>query len=196
MIGINFIPRATSGLVSAVLLSATALVAQSRPPEPYIERGVCPFECCRYGGWTAEDSIVVYTGEGSSDTAFLLLPREQLNALTGNVHLLRAGLVVLTQPVTISGEDSFPARTLSAGDTAYVLSYRGEGWYDVWVNDTIRNVESFWDDRREYPRPTNRPAHLVSEPEDIWWVYVTTPNGRTGWIRMDQANVSGLDACG
>lgn len=188
--------RTTLPLASTLVLFSVSLSAQARPAEPYIQRGVCPFECCTYREWVATNSIVVYQTEGSADTLFILQPQESFAAITGNVHLIHLGVVVLKQPFTIAAEDSIPELKLSAGDSAYVLSYRGEGWYDVWIRGRIRTLPSFWDDRREYPRPTDRPGRLVREPQDVWWVQVRSRDGRLGWIRMDQAHVGGADACG
>ncbi len=188
--------RKALSLTGALLPLTLCLKAQGRPTEPYIEQGVCPFECCTYREWTATDSIVVYKAEGSTDTSFLMLPADSFTAVTGNVHLIHVGVVFIRQPMETEAEDSFPQARLSVGDTVYVLSYRGEGWYDVMIAGKVRHLPAFWDDRRESPRPTDRPGRLLREPEDIWWVQVRTHNGRTGWIRMDHAEVSGSDGCG
>ena len=188
--------RKACSLVGALLPLTTTLKAQGRPAEPFIEQGVCPFECCTYREWTATDSIVVYKAEGSTDPSFLLLPADSFTAVTGNVHLIHIGVVLITRPMETEAEDSFPQAHLSIGDSVYVLSYRGEGWYDVWIAGKVRHLPAFWDDRREDPRPTDRPGHLLREPQDIWWVRIRTHDGQSGWIRMDHAEVSGADACG
>jgi hypothetical protein len=188
--------RKAFSLTGALFPLIASLQAQERPTEPYVEQGVCPFECCTYRGWTATDSIIVYRVEGSTDTSFLLLPADSFTAVTGNVHLIHVGVVLIRQAMETEAEDSFPQAHLSVGDSAFVLSYRGEGWYDVWIAGKVRHLPAFWDDRREDPRPTDRPGRLIREPEDIWWVQIRAPDGRTGWIRMDHAEVSGSDACG
>lgn len=191
------LPRPQTLLLLGSLLAVTpVLPAQGPPPEPYVQRDVCPFECCTYRTWTATDTIAMLRAEGGSDTLLLLPPGALFQAVTGNVHLRQVGIVLLRTPFTVPEEDSLPALSLAAGDTAWVLSYLGEGWYSVWIEGTIRALPAFWDDRREYPRPMDRPGRLVREPDPVWWVRVTMGPGREGWIRMDRASVSGSDACG
>ena len=197
-------PRRWSWLTTGLsVVGATALLGQVRPPEPHVERGVCPFECCTYRDWTADSTIRVYREEGSRAAVALLLARgDTFQAVTGNVHIVRLGIVRMRRPYTVFSEtDARPPNVLDTiplgvNDTAYVLSYRGEGYYDVWIRGQVHAVAAFWDDRRLYPRPTGTPGVLVQEPDERWWVQIRTRDGRTGWILMSEAAVSGADACG
>ena len=188
--------QATGVVWMLALLSPASLIAQQRPPEPLVEHDLCPFECCVYRQWTARDSIIVFDHEASSDTAFSLQPHDSFAALTGNVHLIRVGIVQMKEALTIFADDSFPPLRLAIGDSVYVLSALGEGWYDIWTAGRIRSVEGFWDDPSWHPRPTGRPGILLRQPQAVWWVHIKTPDGRMGWINMDHAFVSGADACG
>jgi hypothetical protein len=42
-------------------------------------------------------------------------------------------------------------------------------------------MPSFWDDRRQYPRPVGRPGHLLIESEGDWWVRLRKRSGEEGW---------------
>jgi len=173
--------------------------APAGPAEPYIDRGVCPFECCTYREWHAVNTIGVHAspqpGPGAAIVA-RLSPAAQVDALTGEVHFRQVGVVLLQRSVTLHDENAGDSLALRSGDRAYVLSSLGEEYYRVWVRGRILEVPFFWDDRATYPRPTGEPGRLEQVPEEIWWVQVRTPTGISGWIRMDQARVRGADQCG
>ncbi|HEX6750139.1 MAG TPA: hypothetical protein VF092_22785 [Longimicrobium sp.] len=182
--------------LALALLAASPLAAQ-RPPEPYIDRGICPFECCTYRDWTAVGTIPVYAEPKiGAREMFTIAPRATFRAVTGDVHLRQVGIVVARRAVPLEVAVGEQPRSLAAGDTAYVLSYVGEGYYRLWIRGEIQSYEAFWDDRHEYPRPTDRPGVMVRDPDELWWVKVRTRAGRGGWIRMDRADVEGADACG
>jgi hypothetical protein len=171
--------------------------ASARPAEPYIDRGVCPFECCTYREWHAVNTIGVHASPRPEAVVVAhLSPTAPFDALTGEVHFRRVGVVLLQRSVTLRDEAAGDSLTLRSGDRAYVLSALGEGYYRVWVRGRILEVPFFWDDRATYPRPTDEPGRLEQVPEKIWWVQVRTPTGISGWIRMDQAQVRGADQCG
>jgi hypothetical protein len=185
------------GLVAAVRLAAQGPGAPATgPPEPYVDRGVCPFECCTYRDWTALAPITAYTEpRAGSPMAFRIARGEQVRALTGDVHFARVGMVVVRRPVVVHTETG-DSVSLGAADTAYVLSPLGEGVYHIWVRGRVVDAMFFWDDRNTYPRPKGETAVLVREPVKVWWVKVRAAGGPEGWIRMDRARVEGADACG
>ena len=96
---------------------------QEKPNVPFIQNDICPFECCRYGKWIAKSGMKAYKKEGDSSTiAFTIKPGEQFTAVSGNIHTVTLGVVIITE--------SFDA--FKKGDNVFVLSYKGEGFYDVW----------------------------------------------------------------
>ncbi len=176
-----------------VMLSLTDLsFAQRRPPVPFIEKGVCPFECCQFGRWYAKSSLRAYEAEGDTSTlAFVIAVHDSFLAITGNVHMDKPGTVVVTKSVG----------SFEPGDTLYTLSYRGEGFVDVWRDSTIADVEVFWDcnDETDFtridpqdPRWSEYSGVLVSKPLMIWWVQVQNPKGQTGWIRLVNTTIEGF----
>jgi hypothetical protein len=180
-------------------------VAGGKPAMPFIERGVCPFECCQFGYWHTKSLLRVYQAEGdTSNLAYTIAVNDSFLAITGNVHMDKLGIVIVTKSV-----ESF-----KPGDTLYTLSYRGEGFIDVWQDSTIHTIEIFWDSRDEAdvnkvnakdPRWNESSGVLVSRPSMVWWVEVQNRKGQTGWIRLVNTTIQGFstdeqidgdDACG
>src|SRR5262245_55806871 len=97
--------------------------APARPAEPYIDRGVCPFECCTYREWHAVNTIGVHASPRPGAVIVARLsPTAPFDALTGEVHFRRVGVVLLQRSVTLHGETAGDSLTLRSGDRAYVLS--------------------------------------------------------------------------
>ncbi|MBI3105084.1 MAG: hypothetical protein HYY95_05845 [Candidatus Rokubacteria bacterium] len=140
-------------------------------------RDVCPFEGCAYGTWVARSRLTAYAAEGdTSKIAFAVKPGERVTAVRGNVHVVKLGVVAVTAPI-----EAAAGQTLRPGDRAYVLSYRGEGRYDVWHAGRLMTLEPFW----EPVAANGRVAGILrARPEMMWWVLIKTKSGRQGWLRL------------
>lgn len=194
---------AALALAAAAWLLPAAPVAAQPPDSVRVRRGACPFECCQYGEWTAGTPIPAYAveGEATAAPAFLLQPGESFQALDGNVHVERVGVVEVTRPVrpfTLAERPDQPE--LAPGDTIYVLDYLGEGYYRVWWAGTALTAEGFWarpGEARSRAGSTEIDGRLRVEPRARWWVHVRTVGGESGWIEMREGvRVAGNDACG
>jgi len=163
------------------------------PKVPFVLRDQCPGECCGFGQWIARSALVAYRHEGSrSDVAFRVHPGDTLRAIRGNVHVERAGMVLVTE-----AGDGF-----QRGDTVFVMSYGGEGAYTVWYRNQLRVCGDFWlepDAGEPGPR-----GELRREARMVWWVYVEDQRGRGGWLRLLnrtsngfwlEEQIEGMDAC-
>ncbi|MGH7517074.1 MAG: hypothetical protein ACREOC_06345 [Gemmatimonadales bacterium] len=196
----NPISRSAAILLLAIGGLAPAPVgAQLQPPEPFIDRGLCPFECCTYREWTARTPVRVVGQEGEpGPTRFTLRPGERFTALGGNVHLPRAGIAIAVDTVTMDGDSVHPPVLLRPGDTVYVLTYLGEGMYHVWYQGAVRETFGFWPapDEDTTRAGTPYPGRLLRSAEEHWWVQVRTAGGERGWVLMDSVDVSGSDLCG
>jgi len=167
----------------------TAALAGSGPrsgegaPSEWAARGACPFECCRYGRWSAREAFALVDSpapgaglvrEVAVGTAF--------DALDGEVH-------------TAAGRFRFTRRVgpFAAGDTASVYDHLGEGRYRAWVAGSMQELEllvsPYGDDR------TGPNGDMVLVPRQVWWVRARV-DGAEGWIRVpDPRAVSGADDC-
>ncbi|MEZ5316228.1 MAG: hypothetical protein R2752_02395 [Vicinamibacterales bacterium] len=153
-------------------------------PASWIEKGACPFECCRYGTWTAArpldvrerpDESAAVTGSVATGTSF--------RAITGETH-------------TTAGRVRFVAADgdFAAGDELAIYDYTGEGFYRGWVNGRMQEVDLAL--ALSAANPERRTARLEQAPVQVWWVQVDVPDGPKGWIRMpDNRAVTGHDEC-
>lgn len=162
-----------------------AQAADAPPQVPYIQQDVCPFECCLYGKWIAKGALTVYKKEGgNSSVAFTIKPGEEFHSIRGNVHIVKLGIVAL--------EKSFDG--FAKGDKVYVLSYRGEGVYDLWHKGKgFESNDQFWAN-----------GVLTQSPEMIWWVLVRNKDGKQGWLKLKnisengfkiEEEIDGMDSC-
>jgi hypothetical protein len=170
--------------------------SSNSPPEPYIVRPACPFECCQYGEWQARTLTPVYATEGKvGQPLFTLRAGDSVRAMTGNVHVSRVGRVKILTKVGRGwaefGEHKMPS--LAAGDTVYVLSYAGEGYWQYWFRGLVGVGPELWSEPMNAGAP---PGELLAEPVREWWVQVTDGRGRTGWLIVPPQGFGGYDACG
>lgn len=188
--------------LAAMLLSAPdALLSQADLTFPLVQEGACPGECCVYGAWMALGEVPVHAERrGDRDTLFTLREQELFVAVTGEVHVLEPAVVVLREPLTMlamrPGGTGLDSLRFAPGDTVYALDYVGEGFFNLWVDRSIWEVEAFWG-TLEDPRGLDMPAWAETDPVTEWWVRIRTNDGREGWLEMMRGvPIRGYDACG
>src|SRR5688572_11341642 len=68
----------------------------SKPPQPYFDRGACPFECCTYRDWNVTEPTVVRKAMNDrSPVAFRLKKGERVVGVTGVVITTRPGIATV-----------------------------------------------------------------------------------------------------
>ena len=160
------------------------LPANRRPPEHYVAKNACPFECCRFGDWSVLAATDLVANPGGKRVVGTALRGSRVTALTGEVHLT-------PEPVGVLIDGPFPK-----GSIVFVLDSLGEGYADVYTNGKIVQAEE------SYARYCFRPSEscwgetiLPSVPRAIWWIELRLSNGVVGW--SSQSNHFGNnDACG
>ncbi len=79
-----------------LFVAVTSWAQSARPKVPFIQRDICPFECCQYGNWTARSVLKAFKNEGDDSTVFFTIPiGESFTAIGGNVHILKLGVIII-----------------------------------------------------------------------------------------------------
>lgn len=103
----------------------------SVPPKIYVDEGACPFECCRYRQWIVEEETRLFERkDAAGPVVATVTPFDVVNARTG---------VVFTRPGTL--KIVWDHEPFKKGETAYVLTYQGEGFYKVWHRGKVVYAE-------------------------------------------------------
>jgi hypothetical protein len=187
----------------------TNLMVGKLPSLPWVRRGFCPFECCRLGTWTTDDSVDVYATErDTTSRSFRLPPGASIVADTGNLHTVAWGIVVLQESADIhrhieSALDRLPffpdsSIVLSRGDTVWHAGHVPEAGLILVIHGRGYLGGEFWrspEDIRSYPDEAHQPGLLVQPLREEWWVHIRSGD-RNGWIDAYHSKVNGSDACG
>lgn len=159
--------------------------ASDRPPEHYVAKGACPFECCRYGNWTVLEDTELVSSPGSRDVIARAAKGSSVAGITGEVHLR-------PDPVVVIGGGDLPSNSI-----AFILDYVGEGYGNVYARGKV--VQTFLGYAHYCLRPSEScwgemlwPAN--GKRKQIWWVKVRLANGVAGWTNKTD-NFGGKDAC-
>ncbi|MBV9761276.1 MAG: hypothetical protein JO340_11990 [Acidobacteriaceae bacterium] len=160
------------------------LPAKERPPEHYVAKNACPFECCRFGDWSVLATTNLVANPGSERVVGTASKGSRVIALTGEVHLTPAPVQVLTDGL------------FRKGSIVFVLDKLGEGYANFYANGKIVQAEE------NYARYCFRPSEacwgetiLPAVPEGIWWIKIRLPNGVVGWSSRSN-HFGNNDACG
>jgi hypothetical protein len=114
------------------------------------------------------------------------------------VRVTGVSLVAVTDSVMAEPAGGTP---FLPGDTLVVLDYVGEGFFNVWDGERVREIAGFWG-AEVMPRHgillggDAGPRAERGEARE-WWVHATTRSGERGWFNADSvARLRGADACG
>lgn len=170
-----------------------ALPAGKRPPDPYVAKEACPFECCTFREWTVEKEIELYDAPAGRKLGRRLLPGAAALGLTGEVHLRPRPMLA---GIAFAADESFDSAKkveIPAGALVFQLDHLGEGfarfWYDgkFFVAELVQCLvfeEECWGEALD-PAP----------PEDhAWWVEVRLADGSEAWARDE--GFGNMDSCG
>jgi len=164
---------------------------KSFPTTPFIDKGACPFECCRYGDWIAKTAMDLTSNINGSDIVERVSAGEKIKALTGEVYTIPNEVEV------IKDHNKF-----KRGDKIYLLTYQGEGLYRVWFNGKISSEEILFPDFTEKNDFKNCDDKKVDcwgkiinlRRNSVWWVKIQKANGSKGWTKQSKA-FTGQDSC-
>jgi hypothetical protein len=184
--------RAPAAAAIAILgCAATLTVAQpvlDGPPVPFEDVGVCPFERCAYGEWTARQAVAVRHERRRGSTVAFRVPRgATVTAVSGVVITLKAGRVHFREPHEMNSRSG--RVRVEPGQTLYLLTYEGEGFTKAWfagrLYDGLDGSDFFnaaCDDD-----PGRCVGRIVEKPRREWWVQLRNAAGRVGWTDQPEA---------
>jgi hypothetical protein len=160
-------------LLLGVLASVPAAqtTGEKKPPNVYIDKGACPFECCTYREWVAHTDVTLLDRPNGKKVVGRIKKGERVLALTGEVHSV---------PLRVIAKYDYPEAGVKAGDAVYVLHYEGEGYSKVWHEGKVIDLEDPSDGARQ---------------KVTWWVKLKTRSGVIGWA-VEHNNFGNQDACG
>src|SRR4051812_39714537 len=109
-----------------VVQEADKPIPMAKPKLPFVQKDVCPFECCTYRDWTAKQHTTLYSTWKRSG-------RKTIGSV-GKGENVRAttGVVVTYGPGRYRAMQNDPQLELRIGDEFPVYAYRGEGVFDFW----------------------------------------------------------------
>ncbi len=167
--------------VSCAVLESVFLTRHSQceqstaPPQLYVSKGACPFECCTYRRWIANRTVALMDHPGGKAIA-QVRKREEVLAITGEVQ---------THPLRFQVKEKGPdkeAEPVPVGSTVYLLHPVGEGFWLVWYRGRIIQMD---------------PQYVGPDPHYQWWAEIKTKSGQSGWVRMNANDLSfdNVDRC-
>jgi hypothetical protein len=158
----------------------------------YTDIGACPGEGCRYGSVRTLDAATpVHPTRGSSQTAFVLPQGQKVTTVAG-VVVTKPGRIRILHSIVIPGQQPVNSGLL------YLLTYRGEGFWKVWLNGKLIDAVSIPEvlspmicNASEASCKEKFEAKWISGPimgqmeqlpQPAWWIEIKDKTGRTGWI--------------
>ena len=200
---------ARAGLWTALLGASIAFAGESDVRYPYRVEGVCPFECCQYGSWTARSDIPVFAAERARVApAFTIRKGETFEAVGGAYWTIAPFILRAKAPVEIEVASNLVPEaadraklggdwtsgehvTLPAGTDIHVVAYLGEG-----EQVGLAAGKAVALDTSLYDSPDSE--FTVSKPGGAnateWWIEVTS-DGRRGWFERGKHEIEGSGAC-
>jgi hypothetical protein len=156
-----------------------------------VTEGVCPFECCQLGTWTAREPLrVLLEPRLGSPLAFKIDSGEAVRAERGDLHQISLAKVVLRYPTTLWRYGNDSTLTVPAGDTLVIDGYVGEGNWNVSYRGADYSAEQFWTEDGTSATP-KVPGVLVQPLRAEWWVRLRNQTDQVGWLKSALVGNSG-----
>lgn len=174
-----------------ILTPGGSFPSETAAPTALIDKGACPFECCAYRIWKAEENTTAYAGpDRNSKIIGTFKAGTTVEGLTGEVHVQPARFMVKKRHA-----DYQP------GDVLWVYTYLGEGYFKVWYQGKMFEEDLGFSPYGGSPgkRCEKQPGYCWGELEKelrfTWWVRVKSSDGWVGWSDTPE-NFSNKGECG
>jgi len=148
----------------------------------FVEHHVCGAKCCSLR-MAVQGRVPVFAAAGAPTTIVAwLAPGDTVLADIDLLRWSRVGAIVILRRYEYFDEYNSVTLSLTAGDTIPLLSYYGEGRYEIWHRNAKRLALLFWNDGLSFPPLTNPPARLLYFGEPTSWLRVKGADAVSGWI--------------
>lgn len=162
-----------------------------KPPKIFIDKGACPFECCIYRKWLANEDINLFSKIKGKKIIATIKKGQVAEALTGEVHSKPAPMEIVHK-----------YKNYELGDKVYLLNYLGEGYQKVWFKGEVTTEEvsflyndAFTDQQKKCSQPSKKCwGKILGKQESTWWSKVKLSNGKVGWTDKGRS-FSNINAC-
>lgn len=175
-------------LIGVFMLAPAPTMAQAPRPTLYVDEGACPFECCLYGRWWATQPVqLLAERRPEAPVIGTISPGDTVRVETGVVETIPAPFLVKE---AIDG--------YAPGDTIWLLTYLGEGFFRIWQDGEVRELELDFSPYGGSPGARcERCDHgeLLTPHQSEWWVRVKTADGAIGWTTATES-FEGSYGCG
>lgn len=171
--------------------------AQDKPALPHYDWGACPFECCTYREWKANQTVVAYSDyKDGASVVFTIKKGEWVTAETGVVITTKTGITKVLKSMKLGYQEGQkePSLDVKPGDILYILHYTGEGFDLFWFKGKKYYDQIAADKTDPNPPPPELNVQVISRPDADWWVRVKNKKGQTGWIK-NPPYFENADAC-
>lgn len=171
----------------AVLLALASMpttAAPIAPPNPHVDNGACPFECCTYRDWKTTKPVTLLDKPHGQKIVTSVPAGQVVHGVTGNVYSVPVRTVA-AKSFKVSS-NTFQNASIRKGEVFYVLHYLGEGATLIWFKGKTYDAEL---------EPVSATAEGPPSDGPQWWVKVRTLSGKSGWV-LDKDQFDEQDACG
>jgi hypothetical protein len=184
--------------ILAVLLFAVSVMGQrpqatptesyGEPSLPVIDYNACPFEGCTFGKWKVTKNSTLFSSwqQGRSKIGRLNLGEEVIGV---------AGVHITRKPDGILVKRAIPDLDARPGDTILRYMYVGEGFANIWIHGQWHKEYdcTFVSEKDDGGCSRDCSASVAEYGMKEWWVKISTHDGKTGWVRVED-NFDGMDS--
>ena len=168
--------QAILGLTLLCVMAAASppalAAAGAAPPNPFVDKGACPFECCTFRDWRTNRAVTLLDKPNGTRKITIVAAGTVVRGVTGQVF---------SAPILLTAAHDYPESPIKTGDVFYALHNAGEGYWAVWFRGKVYSVEFG-------PKETTNDTSK-------WWVNIRTRHGKTGWV-LDREQFDLQDSCG
>ena len=184
------------------VLSVVTLAQQAptvRPPQPFVEQGLCPGEGCTYGRWTAITTVLAIANPppppynpilpGREKPVFVVNPGDIVTAETGTYVTLVPGRARIGKPLRVSIQPP-PGSPESANRNLGTMDLAADA--EVFVYSSTEGMHNAWFNGRWFTFEEITHGRVVERAKSIWWSRIRNKSGAVGWTDQHRA-FDGID---